>query len=143
MLAVFVSGVVIFQVNFQDISHILKTIVIINSFENYLKYPKLQTWCNAITLWKINQLTEEFTDWKKQEIQLFDEMNNDNESVHTSEEELNSKELSNSMPLVFDVPIVPAKINDDIFHQSTGILNLTALRLVVRQLNIENGDALK
>lgn len=70
-------------------------------------------------------------------------MNYDNELVHSPEEHLKSKGLSSSVPLVFDVAIVPAKIGDEIFHQSTGVLNLTALRNVVRQLNIENGDALK
>lgn len=48
-----------------------------------------------------------------------------------------AKHIANSLPLVFDVPIVPSKVKG-IFEKSNGSLNFTALRNLVRELNFKS-----
>lgn len=91
-------------------------------------------------MWKINKLTQEFAKWHEHErfiVQriIDDEVNSKNESVQQIDKSANLK------PLVFDVPVVPSKISG-IFHKTTGAVNMTALRNLVRKLNSKNIDPL-
>lgn len=97
-----------------------------------------QTWCHATTLLKISQLSQQFVKWKRHERQCFDELTHQDRSTHSGNH-LKGKTQANAKPLVFDVPVVPNKVNG-IFQESTGALNFTALQKLVKKLRIKTTD---
>lgn len=91
-------------------------------------------------MWKMDQLSQEIIDWTKQGKRLFDDVKHENDSMHATEKHVYKRLMADSTPLVVNVAEVPTKIDGDIFQKSTGFLNLTALRSLVRQLNLKDTD---
>lgn len=94
-----------------------------------------QSLYHATIMLKISQLSREFIKWKSQEKRFIDEYILKNRST----QEIDNQMVPRTEPLVFDVPVVPAKITG-IFQKSTNSLNFTALRKLVRRLHFKNFD---
>lgn len=86
----------------------------------------------------LSQLSRKIFEWQKSERECSNQLEPKNESLHMERHSKN-KSQANLKTLVFDVPVVPSKISG-IFERSTGALNITALKHLIRKLKVKKSE---